>query len=225
MGWWGGWRRLSVGEVDFTALIICSATDCGPRAVYHPAPPPPRAPLCTGFMDLMLVLDASGSISSQVPAIREFGRSIVSQLEFGFSSAHMGIVEFESDATLLSPLTADAVALELAIANYQSGGATNIGAGIEMAVQSLQGESSRAGASKIMLVLSDGVQSESFGGDKAAIRSASEAKAAGVRLFSIGFGGVEVCVPSPLRLHSHDMCCASSATRVPPPPRSNRRST
>jgi Mg-chelatase subunit ChlD len=173
-------------------------------------------------VDLILVLDGSGSISDEVMSIREFARGIASQLELGLLSVQLGIIEFDSEATLLSPLTTDAAALELAIATYGSGGTTNIGAGVEMAVQSLQGGLSRAGAAKIMLVLSDGQQSESSGGDKAAIRSANDAKAAGVRLFSIGFGGVEVCalwLLFPLhQMHCVRLCLSCQpvdASRVP----------
>ena len=82
-------------------------------------------------------------------------------------------------ASILSPLSSDRASLISAIAQYQTGGLTNISAGMGAGLTQLQGSNSRQSAAKIMFVVSDGVQSDEAGGDKAAIESAGGVRDAG----------------------------------------------
>ena len=67
-------------------------------------------------LDLVLVLDKSGSVRSAQSSMLAFARELVSQFTLGVSNgAQIGIVEFSNDAAVLTPLTANLATLHAAI--------------------------------------------------------------------------------------------------------------
>jgi len=116
-------------------------------------------------LDLVLVLDSSGSmgISTSGKTRRQWQAeaaiALVNSLPTGTTS--VGIVEFDSDANLVTGLTSlipvsNITALEAAINSVNASGGTNIGSGIRRATSELTGANHTVGRTQMMLVLSDG---------------------------------------------------------------------
>ena len=121
----------------------------------------------------------------------------------------VGIVTFAADAVVLSPLVsaADAAALDAALASYSAAGQTSISDGLSTGLEVLSGPGSRAsiGASRVMMLLSDGAQTVD-GDDATAVSTASAIKTAhsDVEIFAVGFGGavaatLEAIASSPVK--------------------------
>ena len=163
--------------------------DCGTRQPRPP--PPPRAPQCTNgqTLDLVLVFDHSGSMAPFQAQVLEFARELILQLDFGPSAARMGLVEFDSTATVLSSLSSDPNAVLAAMASaQQASGGTSISSGLASGLAVLQAGGSWATRPKVLLLLTDGEQNPQYGGAAAAIAQAATVRAAGVQIFGVGFG-------------------------------------
>ncbi len=107
-------------------------------------------------LDFVMVLDSSGSLTTTDPsdfrsqaAINLLGQ-IPTEVPFRAS-----VVDFDSDAVLLSSLTDDVPALTTIIDAIDQFGSTNIQAGLESAIAELDANGG-AGAQKIILLFSDG---------------------------------------------------------------------
>jgi len=117
-------------------------------------------------LDLVLVLDSSGSMSVGGGGGKTRGQwqaeaaiALINSLPTATTS--VGIVEFDSDANLVTGLTSltpvsNITALENAINNVGASGGTNIGTGIRAATAELTGVNYTIGRTQMMLVLSDG---------------------------------------------------------------------
>ena len=103
-------------------------TDCGSR---YSGTPPALPPPCNIAFDLVLVLDASGSMWPYKTDVKNFALAIVSQFTLMAGATQVGVVEFDSAANTLSPLSYDFTSVSRAIGNYNTGGTTNIGDGLE----------------------------------------------------------------------------------------------
>jgi len=115
-------------------------------------------------IDLMLVLDDSGSLSSTDPTRERF--EATRQLLGTFSpnaNIHIGLVFFETNATLAVPLqqvSNVSSAINDALLKHQNpGGSTAIGKGIQFARQELDAKG-RGNTAKIILVFTDGGETE-----------------------------------------------------------------
>ncbi|KAL1520830.1 hypothetical protein AB1Y20_022392 [Prymnesium parvum] len=228
------------------ASVACSAPIASPPPP-SPSPPPPRPPLatppgapppCASAIDLVLVLDASGSMWPYEADAKSFALAIVRQFTLQAGAAQVGIVEFASSSNTLSPLSYDFSSVATAIDNYNTGGTTNIGAGLQLAQSMLEGPDGRAslGVQQMILLLTDGEQSSSYGGAASAIATAASVKGAGTVLVAVGFGGSDVrtlnsIASSPASIYSYsgadieelknhlsDMCTIVASPRSPPPP-------
>lgn len=87
-------------EGDFNMTIGCSLAPNAP-------PAPPLTPSCILSLDLMLVLDVSGSMRGQISNLKAFAHELANQFVLGENFTHVGVVEFNSDATTLTPLSGD----------------------------------------------------------------------------------------------------------------------
>ena len=135
--------------------------------------------------------------------LKEFAKSVVRQFVIGPTSTAIGLVEFSTDARVLSVggvngLSFDADALMQVIDSMASpNGWTHINAGLEMGLQVMLGTNGTEPNSRpnvrrrIMVLLTDGEQNSQFGGTKKAIETAKATTAAGdFILKSVGFGGI-----------------------------------
>ena len=144
----------------------------------------------TTDLDVVLVLDNSNSIdSSEKTAIADAARTFIDLLSTGSQSAS---VAFAADADLLQGLTTDKTAAKSAITTYENTSTifeTRIGEGIELAKSELDANGT-PGTDDIIIVLSDGAPFPRGGGQAGenTLQKADEAKAAGDRIVSLGFG-------------------------------------
>ncbi|SDJ29489.1 von Willebrand factor type A domain-containing protein, partial [Halovenus aranensis] len=142
--------------------------------------------------DIMFVLDTSGSmIGSKIDSAKDGAIQLVGgdtdrtndANAGGFDpTVNAGLVEFDGDATLVSPLGTDQNQLEDDIAGLTGGGTTDLGAGISTANTELQNsQSNRANAPDFMIVLGNGDTSNGAG-------PADTAKNNGTTIFGIAYG-------------------------------------
>lgn len=137
-----------------------------------------------GEADIVLVLDRSGSMAGQkMAAARAAVASFLADLDPARTRA--GLVAFNSQATLESPLTADVGAVLDALVGFgDAEGGTDIGEALDLAAAELAANG-RPAAAPVAIVLTDG-RPDGAGVD--ADEAAERAKAAGVRVITIGFG-------------------------------------
>ena len=187
-------------------------------------------------MELLLVLDRSGSIGRSMPTLLSFARDLVGEFEIGPSSTRVGLVQFNHDADVLLSLSSSRAAIESALSGGgPAWGMTSISDGVTRAVGLLS--AARLGVPVTMLVLTDGVQTVD-GNDDTAIAKAAAVKQDGVSIVAVGFGGANAqtmraiaSAPSSdfaffgasmdeVRQHfaSDRLCELAASPKAPPPP-------
>ena len=157
---------------------------------------PPHSPPCVAQLELVLVLDKSGSVRSAQSSILDFAREIVSQFALSPTAAQIGVVEFSNDGDTLIGLSGDVTAVQAAIDSASAaGGGTSVSDGLALGLSVIQGTAARAGVPSTILLLTDGVQTVD-GNDQTAIAQAAVVKNAGVSIVSVGFGGARTSTSS-----------------------------
>lgn len=131
------------------------------------------------LLDLALLLDSSGSMSSNDPTnLRLTGaKSFVDAL---LPEDRAAVVDFDSFAVVKQGLTTDKAAVKQAIDTIDANGGTNIGAGVAAGLNILAGNGDPARA-RLMILLTDGVGAYSPS-------LTTQAKAAGIAIYTIGLG-------------------------------------
>ncbi len=176
------WRRLVA--VCAWMLLVCAAA-------RPQQPAPPQAITHTGRA-LMLAVDCSGSMAiedmrfgnavvSRFAAVKAIAQRFIQQR----SGDDVGLILFGTQAYLLTPMTfdVDAVAKQMdGAAVGLAGRETAIGDAIVLAVKHLSALPARA---RVLVLLTDGVNTA---GSVAPLDAARLAKAAGVRIYTIGVG-------------------------------------
>eukprot|EP01128_Nolandella_sp_AFSM9_P001581 TRINITY_DN117_c0_g1_i1.p1 TRINITY_DN117_c0_g1~~TRINITY_DN117_c0_g1_i1.p1 ORF type:complete len:840 (-),score=227.93 TRINITY_DN117_c0_g1_i1:199-2718(-) len=147
---------------------------------------------CSSELDLMLILDASGSVqSSGWRQIIKFSQAIVDRFEISDTAARVGAVQFSSTSTsrLEFGLSSDAATVKSGITSmsYPSRARTDIAKGFELANDEMF-SSSRSDANLVYILLTDGVQNEPEGRPSDPNVPASVAKTQGVEIFVVGVG-------------------------------------
>ncbi len=123
------------------------------------------------------VVDVSGSMGGEpIANVRLALDSFVQGTDAG---QEMAMVTFDDEGQVQSPITTDKAAIQASINSLYANGGTNIDAGIRVGTEVLR-ESSGI---KVMMLLTDGQSSVS---DEAIMN----AKAEGITIYTIGFGGV-----------------------------------
>lgn len=154
---------------------------------------------CKDEIDLMLVLDKSGSISGgEITALRNAAKSFVDAVAPSADTAHVGISSFATLGVLDQHLSADTATIKTAIDNLVFGGFTNLKEGIDLAKAELDnpgdGHDRPDGDSPdFMVIISDGSPNEpgtEAEAKAAGIAAADAAKAAGIEIFVVGVGTV-----------------------------------
>lgn len=148
--------------------------------------------------DILVVLDVSRSMLAEDAAPNRLARAKADIAEFvaRVRSHRVGLVAFAGRAAVMCPLTTDygffSLVLRTADANAVGRGGTRLGDAIRKAVAAF---GPNRGVSRLMLLITDGEDHDSFPLD-----AAREAVAAGARIVAIGFGsedGSEVTVTDP----------------------------
>ncbi|PPK98191.1 secreted protein with Ig-like and vWFA domain [Kineococcus xinjiangensis] len=105
-------------------------------------------------LDAALVLDSSGSMTSNDPQglRRTAAQRFVDAM---LAEDRAAVVDFDSRAVLLQPLTTDKAAVKAAIGLINSSGGTNIGAGMDVALRELAAKD-LDGRAQIVILLTDG---------------------------------------------------------------------
>ena len=174
--------------VAFAVVIVGSVNPIGTPAEASQTPESAATTAQSGCsLDLMLVLDGSGSISAPDFAVmREFVRDMTSSFNIGPRDANVGIIQFSTTAELYTGLSDDPAVVSAAVDNMtQFGDSTNIAAAIELAQD--QFITRRAGIPRVIVVLTDGRHNEAGN----PVASADISRAAGTAVFGIAVGDVD----------------------------------
>jgi Ca-activated chloride channel family protein len=170
-----------------TALFLLGLTGL----VLAAADPVLNLEVARSRASVMLVIDVSGSMDatdvfpSRLVAARSAARQLIDQLPPG---AEVGLVSFNTNATLLTPLTTNHDSVTSALDSLRANGGTAIGEGITAALDELARsvattpEASRPPA--IIVVLTDGASNAGIDPQAAA----ENARAASVRVVTVGVG-------------------------------------
>lgn len=140
--------------------------------------------------DVVVVIDNSGSMASstspggpdKLTAAKNSALTFVGLLNY--SRDQVAVVRFDDTVALLQGLTTNPAAANSAISSIQLGGLTNIAGAITTAQAELTSARARSGAAKVIVLLTDGVQT--VAGDP--VVNAASAKAAGTTIIAIGLG-------------------------------------
>jgi uncharacterized protein YegL len=136
---------------------------------------------CTRPLDVMLVLDRSASMrGSRLQDAKGASQRFVQGLHL--DRDRVGLVSFADDARIDHQLTSDGGAVVSAIETLDAGGGTNMTEALSVAAQAVKAEQASA-ATPVIVVLTDG---RTGSGD--AFRAAQQARAAGIRIITIGVG-------------------------------------
>ena len=91
-------------------------------------------------MDLVLVLDRSGSMYGQIGAVQSFALSLVDQFVLSAAWTRVGVVEFSSGATKLGGLSYERGGVDASVGSYgPASGWTDISSGLSLGLGLLLG--------------------------------------------------------------------------------------
>ncbi|KOR30994.1 hypothetical protein TI04_03085, partial [Achromatium sp. WMS2] len=169
---------------DCTGIGTCSVTMDATREVTAIF-----SKKCNKAVDIMLVLDSSGSIgASNFAYVKDFARSILGVLDVHTGGPQLGITQFSSQdrGKIEIGLTADSAAIATAIDNivYQAGN-TDIQEGIALSQQELITKG-RPNVARALILFTDGTQYPDGTGSPAL--EAANARKQGTEIFAVGVG-------------------------------------
>ena len=160
----------------------------GVMALARPQQLEAGRPVTTSGVDIILALDASGSMKAEdfQPRNRlEVAKQAAIEFVGDRPSDRIGLVSFAGQAVTQAPLTLDHEAVEGAIGRVQIGAlaeGTAIGTALATAVNRLRPSDAR---SRVVILLTDGVNNA---GQIDPLTAAETARALGVRVYTIGVG-------------------------------------
>jgi Ca-activated chloride channel family protein len=165
-----------VGELA-DAIEVCVWYDEDCDNVYEPTGTGQQNEL-----EVALVSDVSGSMSQEIGDLKFAAKNFVDNLS---SPDEAAAISFSTSASVDQGLTTNYQSVKDAIDLYSAGGTTNMTAGISTGENELvNGPNATGGASKVMVLLSDGSPNNS----SSATSAATAAKNAGIRIFTIALG-------------------------------------
>jgi Ca-activated chloride channel family protein len=179
------WReRLRAAPEILRALVFV----LGVVALARPQQLEAGRPVTTSGVDIVLALDASGSMKAEdfQPRNRlEVAKQAAIEFVGNRPSDRIGLVSFAGQAVTQAPLTLDHDAVEGAIERVQIGAlaeGTAIGTALATSVNRLRPSDAR---SRVVILLTDGVNNA---GQIDPLTAAETARALGVRVYTIGVG-------------------------------------
>jgi Ca-activated chloride channel family protein len=179
------WReRLRAAPETLRALVFV----LGVVALARPQQLEAGRPVTTSGVDIVLALDASGSMKAEdfQPRNRlEVAKEAAIDFVGDRPSDRIGLVSFAGQAVTQAPLTLDHDAVEDAIERVQIGAlaeGTAIGTALATSVNRLRPSDAR---SRVVILLTDGVNNA---GQIDPLTAAETARALGVRVYTIGVG-------------------------------------
>lgn len=144
----------------------------------------------------VLLLDISGSMADlwqgtiKIEAAKNAALDVVTMMEqeaqIGNASHRVGIVTFSSTAELVIPPTTDYAQVKTLISGLYPTERTNIGDGLLMSNQALASEPSDV--QRFIILLSDGMTNEGLSPEEILAGPVEEARAAGICIYTVGFG-------------------------------------
>jgi uncharacterized protein YegL len=149
---------------------------------------------CIEQLDLMLVLDRSGSINAtELATLKSAANSFITALAPTTTGVHIGQTSFATGATLDLHLTGDETLAHAAVNALVSGGFTNLKGGIDLAIGEFDDlhVHERPSVPDIMVIITDGAPNRPLPSNTAtttAAASADAARAAGIEIFVVGVG-------------------------------------
>jgi Ca-activated chloride channel family protein len=174
------WLPLVLRSLAVAALVLALAR---PRAGQA------DATVQAEGIDIMLSLDLSRSMLDRLRRQADdsnkltVAKDVIDRFIAGRPNDRIGLVQFQSEAAVASPLTLDHEALRELLKSLENGRlpeGTAIGSGVATAVNALRESTAR---SRVVILLTDG---ENNAGEIEPIASARLAKALGIRLYTIG---------------------------------------
>ncbi|MEO8083424.1 MAG: VWA domain-containing protein [Ardenticatenales bacterium] len=165
-----------------TATVTPTPT---PSDLYFPITLAERCDPSKVHVDAVLLIDSSASMEgAKLDAAKAAARSFIAQLNLG--NDQVAIVAFNHDATLMTPLVADAAVASAALDAIALASGTRIDLGLQLAMAELQSGRQHAGSVPLVILVTDGQQEVQ---PELAILAADAARQAGTSLFAIGLGG------------------------------------
>ena len=109
-------------------------------------------------MDLVLVLDTSGSMYGLTSSVVSFALGLVGQLSLGEGASRVGVIEFSDSAVTLASISSDTREVEGAIRSLSgAGGFTDISSALSLAGSLLSaGGRQCVGEECVVFLLTDG---------------------------------------------------------------------
>lgn len=147
-------------------------------------------PVCNRVMDLVLILDESGSIwpASQWVYEIDFARNLIDSFTVSATAANIGVVFFDHGVRYISMLSNNAASVKNAISTAnQLGGATCIGCGLQYGKNVLdQPLPGRVNPAKVAILLTDGQNNSPYDYYNHLRTHAAALKNSGATVFAIG---------------------------------------
>ncbi len=188
----------NIATLTPTTTVTVTPTDTAiptatqkPRPIYLPAMVREACTPELRLTDLILVIDASTTMlehtragRTKIDAAIAAASTLATDLDPGRD--RLGLVWFNDAAHLELAPTFDRSAFRAALARMRVRELTRIELGIATAHSALTGPERRRDASPVLMLLTDGKANP--GPEALALRSATEAKADGITLFTVGIG-------------------------------------
>ncbi|XP_043973359.1 collagen alpha-6(VI) chain-like isoform X2 [Gambusia affinis] len=189
-------RYFLVGDIknlpNFKTKVINAICDEKPVPTIVPPPPPvPTSPLreCE-LMDLVFLIDSSGSITSNHKMMKDFTADIVTTLDVREEFTHVGLAQFAKDFRhefYLYDYYSKRVIVDLINDIEHVGGATNLGKALRSMGEYFtprRGSRNQKGVPQNLVVISDGNSQ-----DKVEI-PANDLRARGIAVYAVAVGDV-----------------------------------